>query len=389
MLLFSNAKILRNGDAHYPFRQDSNFYYVSGFIEDNALLVLVKTEQNNQFIVFSQEKNELEARWQGTRLGVQGALEDLAADQAYLYSELKTKLPEIINNIEIVYYSNEPIESIVNTPGQVRDAALILNELRLIKDTHEIALMRKAAQISAQAHIRAMKACKPNIFEYALEAEYLYEFARQGAKSPAYTSIVGGGHNACILHYIDNDSRIQNNDLVLVDAAAEYQHYAADITRVFPVNGHFSEPQKIIYELVLKAQLAAIECARAEYPYEQIHASAVKVLTEGLMQLGIIEHPQDYVKYYMHKTGHWLGLDVHDVGSYQVEGASRLLKPGMVLTVEPGLYFPLECLEVDQKWRGIGVRIEDDILITKDAPEVLSSDAPKTVQAIEVLMQNG
>lgn len=388
MLLPANAKIIRNGDAHYAFRQDSNFYYVSGFTEDNALLVLLKTDEGNQFIVFCQETSELEARWQGARLGAQGAMHALGAHQAYPYSELEKKLPEIVEKIEIFYYSNNPINPIMKMKGESRDPGLILNELRLIKDAHEIDLMRKAAQISVQAHIRAMKACKANLFEYELEAEYLYDFTRLGAKSPAYTSIVGAGANACILHYIDNQSILRDGDLVLVDAGAEYQCYASDITRVFPVNGRFSEPQKIIYELVLKAQLAAIDLARPHHSFDEMQAVVVKILTQGLMQLGIITNEQDYIKYYMHKSGHWLGLDVHDVGNYQIQGVSRLLNPGMVLTVEPGLYFPLDCLEIAQQWRGIGVRIEDDILVTNNEPEVLSGELPKTIQAIEALMQN-
>lgn len=394
MLLPANVKIKRNADAEYPFRQDSNFYYVSGFIEDNALIVLLKTAKHSRFIVFCQDSHPLETRWQGPRLGLMGAKQILGADEAYPYSEIGSVLKkQLACDISVLYYSftqalkiNKMLKERFRAIPTHLEAGLILNELRLIKDAHEIHLMRTAAQISARAHVRAMQACRPGCFEYELEAEYLHEFMQKGARSPAYTSIVGAGANACILHYTDNQSLLKKGELVLADAGAEYQYYAADITRVFPVNGRFTEAQKIIYNLVLKAQLAAIEWARPHQPWEAMQAAIVKIFEEGLLELGIIQKASDYAKYYMHNSGHWLGLDVHDVGAYQVEGVSRLLKPGMVLTVEPGLYFPEDCLEIDEKWRGIGVRIEDDILVTEQAPEILSYEAPKTVQAIEQLM---
>lgn len=394
MVLPANVKIKRNGDAEYLFRQESYFYYVSGFTEDNALIVLLKTDKQARFIIFCQDSDPLEARWQGPRLGLTGAKQRLGADEAYLYSEVVPILKELLTpTVSVLYYPFSQTLKIDNllkakftSMATHRDAGLILNELRLIKDEHEIDLMRKAAQISAKAHIKAMKACQSDLFEYELEAECLYEFTRKGARNPAYPSIVGAGANACILHYTDNQSLLKNGALVLIDAGAEYQYYAADITRVFPVNGRFTEAQKIIYNLVLKAQLAAIELARPNQPFKAMQAAIVKIFEEGLLELGIIQKSSDYVKYYMHNSGHWLGLDVHDVGAYQIEGASRLLKPGMVLTVEPGLYFPADCLEIDEKWRGIGIRIEDDILVTEQAPEILSHEVPKTVEAIEKLM---
>lgn len=394
LILPANSKKKRNADAEYAFRQDSSFYYVSGFTEDQALLVLLKTEKGNEFIVFCQETTPLEARWQGSRLGPKGAKAILGADKVYLYSEITTQLPKMLSHCKQVYYPfnhsfqvEKKLKKWDLTSLEHHHAGEILNELRLIKDEQEIQLMRKAAQISAQAHIRAMKACKAGSFEYELEAEFLYEFTRKGAKSPAYTSIVGGGANACVLHYVNNEAILKKGDLVLADAGAEYQYYAADITRVFPVNGRFSEAQKKIYNLVLKAQLAAIDLARPNQRWDAMQEVIVKIFGQGLMELGIIREPLDCLKYYMHRSGHWLGLDVHDVGDYQVKGISRLLKPGMVLTVEPGLYFSPDCLEIDPKWRGIGVRIEDDILVTNNDPEVLSKDAPKTVDAIEKLMQ--
>lgn len=393
MLLPAAIKVKRNGDAEYPFRQDSDFYYLCGFTEDNALLAFIKTEKSHRFIIFCQENNTLEARWQGARLGVQGAKKALGADEAYPYSQIQSQLKALVKEASFVYYPfrhESKIEGCLEgiPISQQLEAGLILSEMRLIKDASEIALMRRAAEISAQAHVRAMKFCKPGLFEYELEAEYLHEFTKQGARSPAYTSIVGTGANACILHYIDNQTQLKEGELVLVDAGAEYGHYAADITRVFPVGEQFSKAQKIIYELVLKSQLAAIELARPGIAWDTMQAVIVDILAEGLIALGIISDPSEYNKYYMHNSGHWLGLDVHDAGSYRVDGISRLLEPGMVLTVEPGLYFPQDALEIDSKWRGIGIRIEDDILVTENEPEVLSKGVPKTIQAIEQLRRS-
>jgi len=402
LLVPAQKKLIRNGDAHYPYRQDSDFYYLSGFLEDNALLVFLKKDNETAFIVFCQENNAIEARWQGPRLGVQKAKEVLGANQAYAFSALKTQLLLIISDdIQALYYPKQRTALEIELElglelekGALdfkkiewRDAGLIIHPLRLIKDDYEINLMQKAVDISVQAHIRAMKACKPGLMEYELEAEYIYEFTRLAAKSPAYTSIVGAGGNACILHYIDNQAIIREGDLVLVDAGAEYQGYAADITRVFPANGRFSTEQKIIYELVLKAQIAAIALARVGEPFDAMQAVIIEIFVTELMNLDIISDPKDYVKYYMHRSGHWLGLDVHDVGAYQIEGKTRLLEAGMVLTVEPGLYFSSDCLDIDPKWRGIGVRIEDDILVTEHGPRVLSAHLPKTVEAIEALME--
>jgi Xaa-Pro aminopeptidase len=405
---------IRNKDVEYPYRQDSDFYYLTGFSEPDALALFIPARKDGEFVLLCREFDEKKAVWTGKNAGLEGARKHYGADEAFSIDQLDEVLGKLLENRQRVYY---PIgrdstldRRIMDAVNQVRERARggveaptefvaleqLLHELRLIKSPHEIDLMRKAADVSVAAHQRAMRTCKPGLYEYQIEAELLYEFTRQGARSPAYPCIVAGGSNACVLHYTDNASKLKDGELLLIDAGAEWQNYAADITRTFPVNGKFSEHQRVIYELVLEAQLAAIDSARPGQPWNKPHDVAVRVLTKGLIRLGLLQGTANklikgeaYKKYYMHRTGHWLGMDVHDVGAYKTGHDWRMLAPGMVLTVEPGLYIPDDMKKVDAKWRGIGVRIEDDVLITEEGNEVLTAGAAKTVPEIERFMQSG
>lgn len=401
----------RNRDVDFPYRQDSDFYYLSGFAEPEALLVLVPGREHGEYIMFCRERNPEMEIWDGYRAGPEGAVKRYGADDAFPITDLDDILPGLIEGRERVYYAMgkdaefdrhvmEWVNSIraktrsgAQPPGEFISLNHLLHELRLFKSKAEIRLMKHAAEISAQAHSRAMEVCEPGMFEYQLEAEFSYHFQRHGARSEAYPSIVGGGANGCILHYVENNSPLQDGDLVLIDAGAEYDHYAADITRTFPVNGVFSEPQKQLYEWVLKAQLAAIKAVKPGNHWNHPHEAAVKVLTRGLLKLGLLEGKLDtliqeeaYRRFYMHRTGHWLGMDVHDVGDYKVGDAWRLLEPGMVLTIEPGLYVAKDDDSVDKQWRGIGIRIEDDVLVTARGSQVLTKNVPKKIADIEALM---
>lgn len=406
---------LRNGDADYLYRQDSNFYYLTGFPEPDAVAVLIPNRSEGSFILFNRSRNPEMEIWTGKRAGQVGACEIYGADQAYPIDELDARLPELLLNQQHIYYAigkqaqwDEQVAAwLRKVPAKARSGAsvpyelininVILDEMRLFKSPAEIELMRQAAAISAAGHKRAMRACRADQYEYAVEAELLYEFVRQGARAPAYNSIVAGGENACVLHYVDNNAQLREGDLLLIDAAAEYQYYAADITRTFPVNGRFNESQRALYELVLKTQLAVMELIRPGTSWERLQQTAVRMITTGLLELGILPgspnqvdeliEQQAYKRFYMHNIGHWLGMDVHDVGSYKPDGVWRLLQPGMVLTVEPGIYIAPHSAEVDAKWWGIGIRIEDDVLVTETGYEVLSAGVPKAVSEIEALMQ--
>lgn len=402
---------LRNRDVEFPFRPDSDFYYLSGYPEPGAVAVLIPDRQAGEFILFCRPRDRKMEIWDGRRAGLEGAVADYGADDAFPIGDMDDILPGLIENHARVFYNmgNAPefdrrvlgwvnrlrgkAQNGVVAPAELIMLAPFLHDMRLYKSRHELKLMRRAAGISAGAHRRAMRACRPGMYEYQLEAELSHEFRRRGAAAPAYPSIVGSGENACILHYTDNRDRINDGELVLIDAGAEYQGYASDITRTFPANGRFSPAQRQIYELVLAAQTAAIAAVKPGNHWNDPHDAAVRVLTEGLVALGILKGKpgaaiknRSYDKYYMHRTGHWLGMDVHDVGDYKVDGAWRLLEAGMTLTVEPGLYFPPGDRGLAKKWWNIGVRIEDDVLVTQDGCEVLSGDAPKTVAGIEALM---
>ncbi|MFT6152951.1 MAG: Xaa-Pro aminopeptidase [Bermanella sp.] len=407
---------IRNRDAEFPFRQSSDFFYLTGFTEDNACLVLtkkfnVKTNKvEQQAILFCQPKVKEMEIWTGYRLGPDAAIPELSMDQAFAIEELDKQLPNLMSDCEQVYglwgsdkeWDQTLISAIervklkartgVSAPTAMLAVEPLLHELRLIKSDAEIALMKTAADLSAQAHINAMEAVTPGMYEYQLEGLMRNHCAQNGSRFDAYTSIVGSGHNACILHYNDNNQEIKDGDLILIDAGCEINHYASDITRTFPANGKFSNEQKALYQVVLDSQLAAIAMVKPGNTFNHPHEAALKVLTQGLVDLGLLKgdvetliEKEAYKPFYMHKTGHWIGLDVHDVGIYKIKGQWRELKPGMVLTVEPGLYVAPDDTSVDEKWRGIGIRIEDDILVTQTGHQVLSENVPKSVADVEAL----
>ena len=400
---------LRNRDVEHRYRQDSDFYYLSGFPEPESVIVLVPGRKHGEYILFCREKDMEKEIWHGRRHGPEGVVKEFGVDDAFPIDDIDDILPGLMENRDRVFYTMgvEPefdkrvLDWVNHLRSKSRSGAKVpyefvsldhhLHEMRLFKDANELKLMRKAARITAEAHKRAMRVCKPGMFEYQLEAEINYEFGRRGA-GWAYTAIVGGGDNGCILHYTENNQRLEDGDLVLIDAGAEYQSYAADITRTFPVNGRFTPPQKEIYELVLEAQLAAISKIKPGNHWNDPHNAAVRTLTKGMVELGLLKgKPSQLIKdgkyrqYFMHRTGHWLGMDVHDVGDYKVDGQWRLLEPGMVMTVEPGLYIAEGSRGV-KRWWNIGVRIEDDVAVTKGGHEVLTDGVPKTVAEIEVLM---
>lgn len=404
-------ELLRNGDAHYRFRQDSNFYYLTGFNEPDALLVIISGKEH-QSILFNRSRNPAEEQWTGKRLGQDGAIKELKMNAAFPIGSVDNELPKLLAGKTTVYYAlgrNPELEkyvmqSLIALKAQMRrgvrapevlcDLEPLLGEMRLFKSDAEIDLMRKAARISVDAHKRAMRLCQNLEAEHQLEAELIYEFSRHGCRSVAYDPIVGGGENACILHYTENNQPLKRGDLVLIDAGGEYGNYAADITRTFPVNGTFSEEQKSIYELVLKAQQAGIAAIKPGLAWNSVQQIMVRILTAGLCELGLLKGDLDqlitneaYKPFYMHNSGHWLGLDVHDSGSYKINGEWRPLEPGMVLTVEPGLYISSNMHGVEQRWWGIGVRIEDDVLVTQTAHEVLTAALPVDVADIEALMR--
>ena len=434
---------IRNRDAEFPFRQESDFLYLTNFNEPDAVAVFVPERQEGEYILFCREKNEKTERWTGRMAGLEGAVEHYGADDAFPIEDIDDIVPGLMENRTAVHYSmgTDPafdqqvmswisglrtkIRSGIRAPHELVSLDLILHDMRLYKSKSEHAFMRHAAKVAIDAHQRAMRLCQAGLSEYQLEAEITHEFRSHGMDA-AYTSIVGSGENGCILHYIENNARLQSGDLVLIDAGAEYQGYASDITRTFPVNGTFSEPQRQLYQIVLDAQTAAIEQAKAGNTWNQPHEAAVRVIVAGLLALGILsgeletilvkekkkeeaqakqakeklthrhqtpltheEEEKDeelsYKQFYMHKTGHWLGLDVHDVGDYKINDEWRLLEAGMVMTVEPGLYISPD-KQVDKKWWNIGIRIEDDVLITRDGNEVLTQALVKEIEDIEAFM---
>lgn len=405
---------VRNRDVEYPFRQDSDFFYLTGFNEPEVVAVLVPGRKDGEFIIFCSEFDSVKAAWTGPLTGLKGAREIYGADDAYPINDIDNILPNMIENKDKLYYAigqdaefdhnllawvnqlRTMTRTGINPPIEIVALDHVVHEMRLFKSFAELRIMRKAAAVSSRAHKRAMRTCKPGMYEYQIEAEIQHECMQHSLRSLAYPSIVAGGTNACILHYTDNSERLQDGDLLLIDAGAEMDNYASDITRTFPVNGKFTEPQREIYELVLAAQSAAIEKVKPGNHWDDPHDAAVKVLTQGLVKLGLLKgrvpnliRDGAYKPFYMHRTGHWLGMDVHDVGDYKIDNQWRLLEPGMVLTVEPGLYISRDSRTVDRKWRGIGVRIEDDVLVTMKGNEILSSAAPKTVSEIESIMQRG
>ncbi len=407
----TSPEVARNGDTHYEFRHDSNFYYLTGFDEPEAVLVLISGDQP-QSILFCRDKNPEREIWDGYRLGPEAAPEDLGVDVAHPIELLDEKLTGLMGNQRTLFYPlgndaswdqrllklrtavQAKIRSGVRAPDEVRDVRALLHEMRLFKDPHELNIMRRAADISTQAHARAMRFVRPDQYEYEVEAELLHEFCRHGARHPAYTSIVASGANACVLHYVNNNALLQNGDLLLIDAGCEHRGYASDITRTFPVNGRFSPAQKDVYEIVLAAQTAAITAAQPGALWEAPHTAALHVLAQGFIDLKLchgsvdeVLETESYKKFYMHRTGHWLGMDVHDVGDYKIANEWRPLQDGMTLTVEPGCYIrPAD--DVPMELWNIGIRIEDDVLITANGNKVLTEAAPKTVAQIEETMRH-
>jgi Xaa-Pro aminopeptidase len=401
---------LRNRDVEFPFRADSDFYYLTGFHEPDAVAVLIPGRPHGEYLLFCRERDPAMETWNGLRAGTRGAVDSFDADDAFPVGDIDEILPGLMESCDRVFYTmgsrpqfdrrvmewinrlREGVRTGMRTPDKFVSLEHLLHDMRLYKSRSEIRVMRTAAKVACRAHKRAMQYCQPGLHEYEIDAELQHEFRRAGMV-PAYSSIVGGGANGCILHYTENSAPLNDGDLLLIDAGAEYDCYASDVTRTFPVNGRFSEPQKELYEVVLAAQTAAIKKVRAGNHWNAPHAAAVRVLTRGLVKLGILKgKPADlirkeaYRRFYMHRTGHWLGMDVHDVGDYKVGGAWRELEPGMVLTVEPGLYIPAGTRGVARKWWNTGIRIEDDVLVTRDEPDVLSAAAPRTVAEIEAVM---
>jgi Xaa-Pro aminopeptidase len=399
----------RNRDSHYPYRFDSYFYYLTGFREPESVLVLVAGEQPRT-ILFARERDPEREIWDGFRYGPEGAREAFGFDEAFPVAALDERMPLLLADqpalhmhlgadpdwdARAVGWINKvraQARSGVVAPAAINDVRVTLDEMRLIKDEAEIALMRRAADIAAAAHVRAMRSARPGMREYEVEAELLHEFRRRGAQAPAYSPIVAAGANACVLHYVENDAALRHGELLLIDAGCELDGYASDITRSFPVNGRYSGEQKAVYELVLAAQAAAMAQVRPGSSWDAPHEAAVKVLAQGFVDLGLcngsvdaVIASGDYKRFYMHRTGHWLGMDVHDAGDYKRERHWRPLAPGMTLTVEPGCYIrPAE--NVPERFWNIGVRIEDDVLVTEGGCEVLTVAAPKSVAEIEALM---
>ncbi len=401
----------RNSDVEYPYRQDSDFHYLTGFSEPEAVAVLIPGRPQAEYILFVRERDPQRELWDGARAGPDGATADYGADDAFPIADIDEILPGLLEQRSRVFYTmgfhpdfDQRVVGWVSSlrahmgqgnaqiPQEFITLDHLLHDMRLFKSRPELVAMRRAAQIGVRAHQRAMRACRPGLREYQVEAELIGEFRRHNAHH-AYLPIVAGGRNACVLHYRDNDAELKDGDLLLIDAGCEYDSYACDITRTFPVNGRFTAEQRAVYEVVLAAQRAAIAKARAGNHWNDPHDAAVRAITQGLVQIGLLKgkvpalvRSEAYRPFFMHRTGHWLGLDVHDAGDYKVGGEWRVLEPGMVMTVEPGIYIPAGIRGVGRRWRNIGVRIEDDVAVTRGKPEVLTGALPREADAIERLM---
>ncbi len=413
LVLPAAAECVRSRDTYHPYRQDSDFWYLTGFPEPEAVLVLVPGRPHGESLLFCRERDPEREGWDGPRHGTEGAVAAFGFDDAFPITDLDDILPGLLEGRTRVYYhfgrdqefDLKLIGWVNRVRAQVRHGAQppheflelghLLDEMRLFKDRDELRLMQRACDITVKAHAAAMRAVRPGMHEYELQAEVERVFRAHDAM-PAYGSIVGAGDNACVLHYVANNGPVRDGDLVLIDAGAEYRGYAADITRTFPANGRFSREQRLLHDLVGEAQRAALAQARPGVPYIAGHEAAVETLTEGLLSLGLLKGKLEkniadgsYLRYYRHKTGHWIGLDVHDVGEYRIDGESRLLEPGMVFTIEPGLYVPADDTRVAAKWRGIGIRTEDDILVTTDGCKVLTAGLARSADEIEAFMAAG
>lgn len=411
-ILVANPERTRSNDTNFPYRPSSDILYLSGFREPQTVLVVAPGHPDGEFTMFVRDRDPEKEQWEGRRAGTDGAVDQYGADQAFTVAELDETLPELLEERKHLYYTlgrhpkfDQRLTKWLNklrhrrnkpsgAPGALIDIRDILHEMRLRKSPEEIELMRRAADISAQAHVLAMKHCRPGVHEYELQAIIEYHFRKHGAEFPAYTSIVGAGDNATILHYIENRDVIDADDIVLIDAGAEFGFYAADITRSFPASGTFSAPQRRLYDAVLATEQAVIDHIRPGVPYDELQELAARRLTEVMVEFGLLDGAVDeliddkaYKKYYPHNIGHWLGIDVHDVGPYHdTEGSWRPLEPNMVLTIEPGLYIPADDEDAPPEFRGIGIRIEDDILVTDDGHENLTAACPKAADEIEALV---
>ncbi|UNK62088.1 Xaa-Pro aminopeptidase [Buttiauxella ferragutiae] len=409
-LIFAAPEVTRSADSEYPYRQNSDFWYFTGFNEPEAVLVLIKSDEtHNHSVLFNRLRDKTAEIWFGRRLGQEAAPEKLGVDRALAFSEIGEQLHQLLNGLDVVYHAQGEYawaDTIVfaaldklrrgsrqnlTAPATLTDWRPWVHEQRLFKSEEEIALMRRAGEITALGHTRAMEKCRPGMFEYQLEGEILHEFNRHGARFPSYNTIVGSGENACILHYTENESQMRDGDLVLIDAGCEYHGYAGDITRTFPVNGKFSAPQRAIYDIVLESLETSLQLYRPGTSMQEVTAQVIRIMVTGLVKLGILHGDVDKLiaenahrPFFMHGLSHWLGLDVHDVGVYGVD-RSRKLEPGMVITVEPGLYIAPDA-DVPAEYRGIGIRIEDDILITATGNENLTASVVKSADDIEALM---
>ncbi|MCH8104767.1 MAG: Xaa-Pro aminopeptidase [Proteobacteria bacterium] len=409
-ILPSASQVTRNRDVDFPFRQDSDFLYLTGFDEPDSVMVLIPGRKHGEYILFCREKDPEQETWHGRRAGQEGAVEDYGADDSFPIDDMDDILPGLLEGNDAIFYVmgryaefdqrligwvnhiKEQSRSGLHVPSEFVSLDYILHDMRLFKSREELKLMRKAAAISVIAHLRAMKLCRPGQYEYQIAAEFDHEFGRSGAQH-AYPAIVGGGANGCILHYTENNQVLNDGDLLLIDSGCEVQGYASDITRTFPVNGKYSPAQRDIYNIVLAAQMAAIKKVKPGNQWNDPHNAAIRAITKGLTEIKLLKgnpakliKEQAYRKYYMHRTGHWLGLDVHDVGDYKVGDQWRLLEPGMVLTIEPGIYIPAHSKGVHRKWWDIGIRIEDDVLVTSTGCEVLTQALVKKPGEIEALM---
>ncbi|WP_317616025.1 Xaa-Pro aminopeptidase [Hydrogenovibrio crunogenus] len=411
----SGEEKIRNRDVEYEFRAESDFYYLTGFAEPDAVLMLIKrtnsSDVTQQSMLFLRPKDEEQEIWQGRRLGVDKAPETLNIDQAWSIDDFEEQVPELMEGMSSLFFTFAQLSEWselasswiqaqkakarkgIQAPTQLQDLDAILHEMRVIKSAEEIDWMRQAAQITVKGHLAAMRSVAPEKYEYQVQSDLENAFKQNGSPRVAFNTIVAGGENACVLHYTENTALIQDGTLVLVDAGAEFAGYAGDITSTFPANGQFSESQAALYEIVLAAQKAAIEVIQPGLRYDVMHQASAKVLTEGLVRLGILRGDVDqlveeeaYKRFFMHGTGHWLGMDVHDVGLYKHQGEWRTLQAGMVVTVEPGIYISSDCVDVDAQYRGIGIRIEDDVVVTETGHDVLTTGLPRTVAEIEQWM---
>jgi Xaa-Pro aminopeptidase len=409
-LIPSASEATRSHDTHYRFRQDSDFFYLTGFEEPDSIAVIAPSREH-KYTLFVRPRDPAQEIWVGHRAGVEGAKFQFGADEAFPIAEFDDRLLDLLDGAEKLYYrfgSYEQLDKkIISTIASVRtlnrkpihmpttivDPATIIHEMRVLKTDEEIELIQKAADIAAEAHVEAMKAVRPGMMEYEVEALVERIFRQRGASGPSYTSIVGGGANATILHYIDNKDELRDGELLLVDAGAEYKGYASDITRTFPINGKYSPAQREIYDLVLKTQMSCVDMVRPGTTHEQLKQHSIEMLTEGMVELGLLKgepkkliEEKKYEQFYMHGLGHMLGIDVHDVGVYYHGKDSRALEPGVVMTVEPGIYIAPDTKDVPEKYLGIGVRIEDDVLCTNNGPRVLTTNVPKQAEEIEAIM---